>query len=141
MAKASKKATELIVHYIDFSRPRESVSIDRNMFEIEIVCERGKLIRTDGSDRLIYPNENHQRLKRTFKIYNQLTDTILSVLKKKPSFPLRAPFACLVEYKGYTALAKIVPPLQDRSINAQALKLLGTNFPLYNLALKDFSAN
>jgi hypothetical protein len=32
VSKASKKATELIVHYIDFNRPRESVTIDRNMF-------------------------------------------------------------------------------------------------------------
>jgi hypothetical protein len=93
---ASRNATDLITHYIDINRPKESVTIDRNMFEIEIVCERGRLIRTEGSERLVYPNENHQRLKRSFKIYNQINEIILVILKKKPHFPLRVPFACLV---------------------------------------------
>lgn len=62
----------------------------------------------------------------------------MSILKKKPSFPLRVPFACLVEYKGYTALAKIAPPLRDSSLNAQYLKFLGPEVPVYNLKLNDF---
>ncbi len=37
---------DLIVHYIDLNRPKESIKIDRNFFEIEIVCERGRIIRT-----------------------------------------------------------------------------------------------
>jgi hypothetical protein len=48
------------------------------------------------------------------------------------------PFACLVEYKGYTALARIIPPLRDHSLNAQHLKLLASSIPLYNLTLSDF---
>jgi hypothetical protein len=141
VGKASRKATDLIVQYIDFNRPRESLNIDRNMFEIEIVCERGRVIRTEGSERLIYPNENHQRLKRSFKIYNQLNEIILNILKKKPSFPLRVPFACLVEYKGYTALARMIPPLRDNSVNGQYVRLLGPAVPVYNLAIFDFECH
>lgn len=111
------------------------------MFEIEIVCERGRVIRTEGSERLIYPNENHQRLKRCFKIYNHINEIILTILKKKPSFPLRIPFACLVEYKGYTALAKMVPPLKNHTVNTQYLKMLGPSIPVYNLALSDFECH
>lgn len=98
-------------------------------------------MRTEGSERLVYPNDNHQRLKRNFKILNQLNEQLLSLLKKKPQCPLRVPFACLVEYKGYSALAKIVPPLQDHSVHAQQLKFLGPNLPLYNLTLNDFECH
>ena len=68
--KASSKVTDIVMNYIDSNKPKESIKLDRNAFEIEIVCDRGRIIRTEGDERLVYKNENHQRLKRTFKIYN-----------------------------------------------------------------------
>jgi hypothetical protein len=82
-------------------------------------------MRTEGRERLIYSNEEHQRLKRTFKVYNHLSSIIVTILKKKPSYPLRVPFCCLIEYKGYSAIAKIVPSRQSASLKTQLLKTLG----------------
>ena len=61
--KASKKASGLVQDYIDLNKPQQSLVVDRHMFEIEIVCERGRLMTTAQGEQLIYPNEEHQRLK------------------------------------------------------------------------------
>ncbi len=127
--------------YIDESKPKKSIKIERFVFDIEIVCAQGKLMRTEGRERLIYPNEEHQRLKRTFKIYNQLNNSIISILKKKSGYPLRVPFCCLIEYKGYTALAQILPVRQSPSSHKHLLKPLGPDFPACNYRLTDFEEN
>jgi len=71
-----------------------------------------------------------------------MTSKIISILKKKSDFPLRVPFCCLVEYKGYTALAKIMPDLQQKNtLNAHLLKGLGQSVPLVNFDYKDFTCH
>lgn len=65
---------------------------------------------------------------------------ILLQLKKKPNFALRVPFCCLVEYKGYSALATIVPSRLTPSKNIGILKALGGEVPAYNLRVRDFKA-
>ncbi len=92
-------------------------------------------MQTEGTHRLLYGNEQHQRLKRTFKAYNQLTEIILNILKKKPSFALRVPVCCLIEYKGYSALAQIMPARLTPTSNVQLLRTLGSDIPTYNLKL------
>jgi hypothetical protein len=63
---------------------------------------------------------------------------IIVIIKKKPNFTLRVPFCCLVEYKGYTALAQILPAKQYPSKELTLLKVLGSDIPSYNLKLTDF---
>jgi hypothetical protein len=86
------------------------------MFTIEIVCEAGKILNIDGQERLIYSNKNHQRLKQEFKINNKIQEDIINILKKKNDFPLRVPLTYLIEYKGYTILAKLMPDLRPIKI-------------------------
>ena len=140
--KASRKIVSLVEDYININKPQEPLTIDRHMFEIEIVCGKGQLMTTLKGEQLIYPNEEHQRLKQTFKINNQLNDKIISVLKKQPHYPLRTPFSCLVEYKGYTALATLMPTLDPtHTANPQHLKSIAQIAPLHKLRLNDFSSH
>ena len=44
--KATKEATSLITSYIDENKPIKSIKIERFIFEIEIVCEEGSVVRT-----------------------------------------------------------------------------------------------
>ena len=139
--RASRQAAAIISAYIDENRPKRSLKLERHIFEIEIVCERGRTLQTEGTHRLLYGNEQHQRLKRTFKAYNQLTEVVLHALKRKPGYGLRVPLCCLVEYKGYSALAQIVPARLTPASNPQLLRTLGPDLPTYNLKLHEFSSH
>ena len=71
-----------------------------------------------------------------------MSEKIFSILKKQPDFPLRAPFCCLIEYKGYTALAKLMPALDSKhTINPHQLKGFGSNMPLFKFTFNDFSCH
>jgi hypothetical protein len=57
-------ALDTFREYIDSNNPTKSTCFTSTVFEVSINCTRGKIMNMKGKAKLVYVNQEHQKLKR-----------------------------------------------------------------------------